>query len=65
MIKLQKRSHIFKEMPQLNVDDSVRTYIKKTTFKTEYEPRFSREVYTVAFIKDGHVEFIAAMSSLK
>ena len=50
--------HIYKDAkfnrryPPLSVGDQVRTCIEPTTFKKGYEPRWSREVYSITFIKD-------------
>ena len=52
-LNIRNQATFARKYPPLKVGDSVRTYIKPHTFKTGYQPSWSKEVYTITFIRNN------------
>ena len=52
-LNIRKHAQYKRSYPNISVGDSVRTYIKPHTFKKGYDSAWSKEVYTVTFVKDN------------
>ena len=52
-INIRNKATFARMCPPLKVGDSARTYNKPHTFKKGYQPSWSKEVYTITFIRNN------------
>lgn len=52
-LNLRQKAQFKRKYPPIHTGDSVKTTIKKHTFKKGHDSSWSKEVYTVTFIKDN------------
>ena len=52
-LNIKQKAQYKRNYPKLSIGDSVRTTIKKHTFKKGYASSWSKEVYQITYIKDN------------
>ena len=52
-LNIRSKAHFNRKYPPLKVGDSVRTMIKKHTFKKGYTSSWSKGVYQITYMKDN------------
>ena len=52
-LNIRNKASFARKCPPSKVGDSVRAYIKPHTFKKGYQPSWSKEVYTITFIRNN------------